>query len=173
MADVIRMRFCSWNRFSISHVCNALELRVWNCGTTPRIWLGYKKTARKHTQPFSEELLCRTATGPLNSQDCRLSCSGLRIWVHSIFAKDPYDAILLRGWPSSIKFGRLMRKSMPITVIWWKSKPEVEFQYGGRLFSKLEVVIYLSRRSRCGVEIWFADRFWPFEDSNVAETGNM
>ena len=36
------------------------------------------------------------------------------------------------------KFSSLMQSDMPSTVIWSKSKPVVEFQYGG---SKLEVVI--------------------------------
>jgi len=34
--------------------------------------------------------------------------------------------------PISIKFDRLMHNNTPITVIWSKSKPKVEFQYGGR-----------------------------------------
>jgi len=36
--------------------------------------------------------------------------------------------------PTWMKFGNLMQSSMPSTVIQSKSKPEVEFQYGGRLF---------------------------------------
>ena len=32
------------------------------------------------------------------------------------------------------KFGSLMYSDMPSTVTWSKLKPEVEFQYGGRLF---------------------------------------
>ena len=34
------------------------------------------------------------------------------------------------------KFGRQMQNDMPMTMQRWKSKPEVEFQHGGRLFSK-------------------------------------
>jgi len=34
-------------------------------------------------------------------------------------------------WP---KFGRLVQNDMPAAVIWSKSKPEVEFQYGGHFF---------------------------------------
>jgi len=33
-----------------------------------------------------------------------------------------------------MKFRRLVQNDMPTAVIWSKSKPEVEFQYGGRLF---------------------------------------
>jgi len=32
------------------------------------------------------------------------------------------------------KFGSPMQKSMQITAMWSRSKLEVEFQYGGRLF---------------------------------------
>ena len=43
-----------------------------------------------------------------------------------------------RGWSDLdeiyMKFGTLMRNGTPITVMWSKSKPEVEFQYGGCLF---------------------------------------
>ena len=38
------------------------------------------------------------------------------------------------GGPISIKFGNFMQNIMRITVMWSKSKPEEEFQYGGRLF---------------------------------------
>ena len=37
------------------------------------------------------------------------------------------------GGPIWIKFRRLVQNDMSTTVIWPKSKPEVEFQYGGRL----------------------------------------
>ena len=37
------------------------------------------------------------------------------------------------GGPIWIKFGRLMQNDMSTAVIWSKSKPDVEFQYGGRL----------------------------------------
>jgi len=43
--------------------------------------------------------------------------------------------------PIWMKFGVLMQNSMPITVIWSKLKPEVEFQYGDVCFSKPEIVI--------------------------------
>jgi len=34
------------------------------------------------------------------------------------------------------KYGSLMPNDMQITAKWSRSKPEVEFQYGGRLFLK-------------------------------------
>jgi len=38
-----------------------------------------------------------------------------------------------QGGPIWIKFRRLVQNDMSTAVIWPKSKPEVEFQYGGRL----------------------------------------
>ena len=38
------------------------------------------------------------------------------------------------GAPIWMKFGSLMQNNMQITANWSKSKPEVEFQYGGRLY---------------------------------------
>ena len=37
------------------------------------------------------------------------------------------------GGPIWIKFRRLMQNNMSTAVMWSKSKPDVEFQYGGRL----------------------------------------
>jgi len=37
------------------------------------------------------------------------------------------------GGPIWIKFRRLLQNDMSTAVIWSKSKPDVEFQYGGRL----------------------------------------
>jgi len=37
------------------------------------------------------------------------------------------------GGPIWIKFRRLVKNDMSTAVIWSKSKPKVEFQYGGRL----------------------------------------
>jgi len=37
------------------------------------------------------------------------------------------------GGPIWIKFCRLVQNDLLIAVIWSKSKPDVEFQYGGRL----------------------------------------
>ena len=38
------------------------------------------------------------------------------------------------GAPVWTKFGSLMQNNMQITANWSRSKPEVEFQYGGRLY---------------------------------------
>jgi len=38
------------------------------------------------------------------------------------------------GGPVWMKFGKLVQNTMPTAVMWLKSKPELEFQYGGRLF---------------------------------------
>ena len=38
------------------------------------------------------------------------------------------------GAPIWTKFGSLMQNNMQITAKWWRSKPEVEFQHGGRLY---------------------------------------
>jgi len=37
------------------------------------------------------------------------------------------------GGPIWIKFHRLVQNDMSTAVIWSKSKPDIEFQYGGRL----------------------------------------
>jgi len=37
------------------------------------------------------------------------------------------------GGPIWIKFRKLVQNDMPTSVMWSKLKPEVEFQYGGRL----------------------------------------
>ena len=37
------------------------------------------------------------------------------------------------GGPIWIKFQRLVQNDMSSAVKWWKSKPDVEFQYSGRL----------------------------------------
>jgi len=45
-----------------------------------------------------------------------------------------HDVIFFcRGWSIWIKFWRLMQHDMSTAVMWSKSKPDVEFQYGGRL----------------------------------------
>jgi len=38
------------------------------------------------------------------------------------------------GAPIWTKFGRMMHNNMQITVYWSRSKSEVKFQYGGRLY---------------------------------------
>jgi len=49
--------------------------------------------------------------------------------------KHGHDVIFFsaEGGPIWIKFRRLVQNDMSTAVIWPKSKPEVEFQYGGRL----------------------------------------
>jgi len=45
-----------------------------------------------------------------------------------------HDAIFsAEGGPIWIKFRRLVQNDMSTAVMWSKSKPDVEFQYGGRL----------------------------------------
>ena len=44
------------------------------------------------------------------------------------------------GGPIWIKFGRLVQNDMSTAVIWSKSKPDVEFQYGGR-FGELHGIV--------------------------------
>ena len=50
-----------------------------------------------------------------------------------------------------------MQNSMQITAKWSRSKPEVEFQYGGRLYFETGSS-YVSRQLRYIDEIWFADK---------------
>ena len=38
------------------------------------------------------------------------------------------------GGPIWIKIRRLVQNGMPTAAMWSKSKPEVDYQYGGRLF---------------------------------------
>ena len=66
--------------------------------------------------------------------------------------------------PIWIKFGTLM-KNNTFTAKWSRSKPEVEFQNGGRLF--FQTGRYLSRELRYVDEIWFADKLWCSEGSDV------
>jgi len=44
-----------------------------------------------------------------------------------------YVIFSAKGGPIWIKFRRLVQNDMSTAVIWPKSKPEEEFQYGGRL----------------------------------------
>jgi len=81
------------------------------------------------------------------------------------------------GAPIWTKFRRLMHNNMQITANWSRSKPEVELQYGGRLYFetgssyisaakghifKATMVkvrkLYLSRQFRYLDKIWFANR---------------
>jgi len=42
------------------------------------------------------------------------------------------------GGPIWIKFRRLVQNGMSTAVMWSKSKPDVEFQYGGRTFRRIQ-----------------------------------
>jgi len=55
---------------------------------------------------------------------------------------------------------------MQIMANWSRSKPEVEFQYGERLYFETEK-LYLSRQLRYLDEIWFAGRLSPSEGSDI------
>ena len=135
------------------------------------------------------------------------------IWRHNS-AKDR---------PITTKFGRQMQNDMPMIIHGLKSKPEIEFQYGGRPFTitgssyisamdwdissifgmqidfhilkqtpslklhpqvhfrlygrhleKIDIELYLRRRSSDYYEIWQADAKWHADDHALVEieTGN-
>jgi len=48
--------------------------------------------------------------------------------------KSIWRHITALGGPIWTKFGSLMQNNTPITAKWSRSKPELQFQYGGRLF---------------------------------------
>jgi len=50
--------------------------------------------------------------------------------------KNQYVVITAANRRIPTKFGRDMQNDTAITAHWSKSKPEVEFQYGGLLFSE-------------------------------------
>jgi len=50
--------------------------------------------------------------------------------------KNQYDVITLADRLIHIKFGKPVQNHMPMMVNRSKSKPEIEFQYGERLFFK-------------------------------------
>jgi len=52
--------------------------------------------------------------------------------------------------PIWIKFRRLVQNDMSTAVMWSKSKPDVEFQYGGRL-GKFNDMSFQSHVSHCNV----------------------
>jgi len=61
--------------------------------------------------------------GPLKSKMAEIR--HLKIDMTSFFSA--------KGGPIWITFRRLVQNNMSTAVIWQKSKPDVEFQYGGRL----------------------------------------
>ena len=54
------------------------------------------------------------------------------------------------GGPIWLEFGRLVQNDIPTVVIWPKSKPEVELQYGGRL-AEFNVMLSQSDVPHCRV----------------------
>jgi len=54
-------------------------------------------------------------------------------WLRSAIWKIDMIFSSAEGGPIWIKFRRLVQNDMPTAVIWSKSKPDVEFQYGGCL----------------------------------------
>ena len=76
------------------------------------------------------------------------------------------------GIPIWTKFSVLMQNNMQITANWSRSKPEVEFQHGGRLYFKKLKWLYLSRQLRYLDEIWFADKLWPSDVSDINKYEN-
>jgi len=58
------------------------------------------------------------------------------------------------GGPIWIKFRRLVQNDMSTAVMWSKSKPDVEFQYGGRLgeFNDMSSQSHVSYRVTCEYE---------------------
>jgi len=54
------------------------------------------------------------------------------------------------GGPIWIKFHRLVQNDMSTAVIWSKSKPDVEFQHGGRL-GELHGMSFQSHLPHCRV----------------------
>jgi len=55
-------------------------------------------------------------------------------WLTAAILKIDMTSYFNGDVPTWTKFGSRMRNSTPITEKWSRSKPEVEFQYGGRLY---------------------------------------
>jgi len=64
-----------------------------------------------------------------------------------------------------------MQNDMPMTTHWSKSKPEVQFQYGGSPFSETGSSFYHSHRLRYLIEIWqdYANRYSPSKTDPVTK----
>jgi len=69
--------------------------------------------------------------------------------------------------PIWTKFDRLMQNKMQITGKWSRSEPEVEFQYGGRLFFPNQKslffshkLIYVDHWCRRNLVCWYILTFW-------------
>ena len=67
-----------------------------------------------------------------------------------------------------------MQKNMRITANWSTSKPEVEFQYGGRLYFETESRYISAANGDIWTKFGLLIDFWPSEgsDINKYETGS-
>jgi len=86
---------------------------------------------------------CKTRfSGKLsNLVSCNWAFQRTHYWIPEI--QDGYRSAILKiymtsffsaeGGPIWIKFRRLVQNDISTAVMWSKSKPDVEFQYGGRL----------------------------------------
>ena len=143
------MSFCSFVRLSPTHTDSGggLSRRL----VKPPIATGIHATGL-----FICSSVCRQNTKTRFSQKTKqftamVSIDDLYEVVHRLFKKpiigplkskmaeirhleNRFDVIFsAKGGPIWIKFRRLVQNDMSTAVIWPKSKPEVEFQYGGRL----------------------------------------
>jgi len=55
-------------------------------------------------------------------------------WLFAAILKIDMTSYFSGGVPIWTKFGSRMQNDTPITAKWSRSKPEIEFQYGGRLY---------------------------------------
>ena len=76
--------------------------------------------------------------------------------------------------PIWTKFGSQMQNNMPITAKWSRSKPEVEFQYGERLYFKTGSSYISAANWDISTKFGLSDRLWPSECSDIDkyETGS-
>jgi len=87
-----------------------------------------------------------------------------------------YSHISAMGGPIWTKFGSSMQNNTPITVKWLRSKPEIKFHNGGRLFfqsgSSCGSAVNWAMSKKFGLQS--ADIFWTSEDRDInkQETGN-
>jgi len=72
------------------------------------------------------ELFKEPITGPIKSKMAEIRHLGF----YAVYAV--YVIFYAEAGPIWMKFRRLVQNDMSTAVIWSKSKPEVELQYGGR-----------------------------------------
>ena len=99
-------------------VAKMLKTRFYQKQSNLKLW-SLLTSYRKSCRGFSKNLLL----DPYNPTWLRFAI--LKINMTSSFSDE--------GGPISIKFRRLVQNDMSTAVIWSKSKPDVEFQYGERL----------------------------------------